>query len=217
FILVIIIVLLIIYLKWIIRRVGENKKEVYARLNQRAKKESIVFLGDSITEFFRLDEFFSGVDVINRGIAANTTIDVINRLHDNCINISPRKVFLQIGTNDLGEKKKVDYIFENIINIINTLKNALPQVEIIVLSLYPVNNKGLRNKIIVGRRKNKDIDYLNSLLTSYCDDNNLIFIDVASHLKDENGILKKEYTLDGLHLNSYGYLKVTEVINKYVF
>ena len=73
FILVIIIVLLIIYLKWIIRRVGENKKEVYARLNQRAKKESIVFLGDSITEFFRLDEFFSGVDVINR-IAANTTI-----------------------------------------------------------------------------------------------------------------------------------------------
>ena len=215
------IIFMIIVITWILRYIddsSENKRYIYSILNKQAKPNSIVFLGDSLTDFYRIDEFYKKKYIYNRGIAGNTTDDILNRLDDNVINITPRKIFLQIGTNDLGNKKSCDYVINNITKIITILKNELPDADINVISLYPVNAKAMiTSKISVGRRKNKDIDFINQKLVDLSGKLGYTYIDVNSSLKDGNGVLRKEYTVEGLHISLHGYIKITEILTPYVF
>lgn len=207
----------IIYVIRYINKSGEDKVQIFNDLNKNAHREGIVFLGDSLTEFYPADEFFYGCDVYNRGIAGDTTDGVLARLEENVLVLEPKKLFLQIGTNDLGNKKSPEYIFENIKKIITQIQERLPKTQLYILSLYPVNSKATPySKSIVLGRKNSDIRMLNCWLNDYCNSHNLPFLDVASKLMDEKGNLKKEYTIEGLHISFLGYSAITEVLKPYV-
>lgn len=211
-------VLLLIYFFRYVNSSRSEKKAIYTELNKAAASNSIVFLGDSLTDFYRTNEFFLNLDIYNRGIAGDTTDDILNRLYENVINIKPRKLFLQIGTNDLGNHKKPNYVINNIKKIVYQIQKELPTTEILIISLYPINSMALPfSKLLVWPRKNHDINFVNQEIAKFAHESNLTFIDVASHLKDEKGNLKKEYTIEGLHLSLSGYAKITEILEPYVF
>jgi len=208
---------LIIYYTRYIKQSSREKRKLYTDLNRHAKKGSIVFLGDSLTDFYRTNEFFLNDEIYNRGIAGDTTDDVLNRLYDNVINIAPRKLFLQIGTNDLGGRKKPDYIVKNIEKIVQKVLTAYSQCQIYIISLYPINPSAIPlSKIITMPRKNITLDAINNMLIEFCEKGGYTYIDVASHLKDEKGNLKKEYTIEGLHISLIGYEKITEILKPYI-
>ena len=195
----------------------EGKKEYYELLNREIEKESIVFLGDSLTEFYRTDEFLRDFNIYNRGIAGDTTDGVLERLESNVIMMKPKKVFLQIGTNDLNEKKTPVYIINNIRKIISILKEKLPETKLYLISLYPINSKVLAvSKIIVGRRKQTEIEIINDALAAYAKEVNITYIDIFPHLLDENNRLKKEFTVEGLHISLDGYCFITSLLYEYV-
>ena len=77
-----------------------NRLEIFEEVNEISKPGKIVFLGDSLIDFFPIQDFFPRVKIYNRGIAGDTTKDLLKRL-DNVIELKPSKLFLQIGTNDL--------------------------------------------------------------------------------------------------------------------
>jgi lysophospholipase L1-like esterase len=54
------------------------------------------------------------------------------------------------------------------------------------------------------------------LQKSLCNDVNIMYIDMFSHLADEHGQLRKGYTVDGLHLNAAGYRFAAEVLHQYL-
>lgn len=194
-----------------------NDKAIYlTKFNANAKPHNIVFLGDSLTEFYRTDEFFES-KIYNRGIAGDDTIGVLKRLEDNVIKIKPSKIFLQIGTNDLGKRYKYQFILNNIKLIINTLKEKLPTTSIYYISLYPINSKAvLFSKLITGPRKNIILQSINEEMKVYCNNKNIKYIDVWEHLIDQNGNLKQELTIEGLHINYNGYVEITKVLLPYV-
>ncbi len=194
-----------------------GKKEYYELLNRDLEKESIVFLGDSLTEFYRTDEFLRDFNIYNRGIAGDTTDDVLDRLESNVIMMKPKKIFLQIGTNDLNENKKPLYIINNIKKIISILIEKLPETKLYLISLYPINDKAMAvSKIIVGRRKQADIETINSALVAFAKEQNITYIDIFPHLLDEDCRLKKEYTVEGLHISLDGYCFITSLLYPYV-
>ena len=194
-------------------------ENVFTHLNAVAIPGSIVFLGDSITDFFRLNEFFPEVYVINRGISGDTTDGVLRRLPESVYELSPSKVFLMIGTNDLANKKSVEYISENIKKIISEIKENSPQTKIYLQSVYPVSllkDKKIK-RFIVGKRNNDDISRLNSILKTMADEMEITYIDVYNHLVDESGNIKTEYTVEGLHLTIQGYSVVAGVLRPYIY
>ena len=71
---------------------------------------STLFLGDSLTEYGNWRELFPGLDIKNRGIAGDTTDGVLHRL-DGITALSPDKIFLMIGINDLLMGRSVKRIF----------------------------------------------------------------------------------------------------------
>lgn len=113
----------------------QDLSEEYYVLNKNyGKKEVIVFLGDSITKRFNLEEYFPDLSVLNRGIFNDTSLGVINRLEININNLNIEKIFLMIGYNDLEFRMNTN-IIENISNILSKTKSR----KIYVQSLLPVN------------------------------------------------------------------------------
>lgn len=194
-------------------------ENVFTHLNAVAKPGSVVFLGDSITDFFRLNEFFPGAYVINRGISGDTTDGVLNRLNESVYQLSPSKVFLLIGTNDLGNNKTVEYTAGNIRKIISEIKKNCPQTKIYLQSVYPVSRSKDRKikKFIVRKRNNTDISRLNDMLKIIADEMGITYIDVYSRLVDESGNIRTDYTVEGLHLTIQGYGAVAEVLRPYIY
>ena len=63
-----------------------------------------MFLGDEITEFWGQGEakFFPGKPYLNRGIAHQTTPQMLVRFRQDVISLQPKVVVIQAGTNDLA-------------------------------------------------------------------------------------------------------------------
>ncbi|HHZ11377.1 MAG TPA: lysophospholipase [Acholeplasmataceae bacterium] len=216
---ILVLLLVVVFILKQIKRSTKLKARQYSLYGDYAVKGETVFLGDSLTEFFRIEEFFHAHNPYNRGIAGDTTDDVLERLESNVIDLEPSKVFLQIGTNDLEARKKgkKEMTVENIKKILSRLQEALPEGEIYFLSLYPVNRKAkFFSPFFVRGRKNEDIVKINAAVKTFCEEKGITFIDVYSRLVDENGNLNKDYTFEGLHLSFEGYKKVVEAVKPYL-
>lgn len=196
------------------RKVGNT----FIELSKCARPGGIVFLGDSITEFFRVNEFFPDAYVINRGIGSDTSEGVLNRLPESVYELYPLKVFILIGTNDIAARKTEKNITGNIWGIITQIQQNSPKTDIYLESIYPVSaekNKKIK-RLYLGARNNEKICNINAKLKIMSNEKGITYIDVYSHLINEEGNIKLEYTVEGLHLSVCGYHKVAEILMPYV-
>lgn len=178
--------------------------------------DNFLFLGDSITDFYSLEEYYDNLPVVNSGISGNKTTDILNNMKERVYQYNPTKIFLLIGTNDLDSTDEdiVDVTFDNIKKIVNEIRENRSDATIYVESVYPVNSTIENNS--VSNRTNKKIRNLNKKLSSYCDGENCNYINLYDDLIDDEGNLKEEYTEDGLHLNSLGYVVITRELLPYL-
>ena len=177
-------------------------------------KESIVFLGDSITSRCDLNKYFPNYNVYNSGIAGNMTKDILDNMENRVLVYNPTKVFILIGTNDLVYSGlDNDGIKNNIEEIINKIYEKNSNTKIYMESIYPVNNS--INKEIVETRTNENIKDLNNKIEKICN-NKCTYINMYDNLTDKNGNMKRIYTVDGLHLNKIGYKVVASKLTKYL-
>lgn len=186
-----------------------NEFKIY---NRHAKPGGVVFVGDSLTQRYPLSDFYPGVHLYNRGIDGDTTEGLSKRLNLSIFDLKPKVLVLQIGTNDLqvlglAKEKTV----ENITHLIKTILQEMPNIKILLVSLYPVNETTdkLVNKMIVGPRKNDDIEWMNERIRQIP---GVQFVNIFPSLLDEEGQLKMQYSKEGLHLSLAGYAVVTEVL-----
>jgi lysophospholipase L1-like esterase len=196
------------------KRVGD----AFAELSEYAKPGGIVFLGDSITEFFRVNEFFPGAYVINRGIGSDTTEGVLKRLPESVYNLSPSKVFILIGTNDIAQKESEQSIIGHIWEIITRIQENCPETQVYLQSIYPVSlekNKKIRRNY-VAPRDNEIIRSINEKLRIMAGEKGISYIDIYSFLVNEEGNIHLEYTVEGLHLTICGSHKVAELLMPFV-
>ncbi len=166
----------------------------------------IVFLGDSITDFGPWEEIFPGYPVKNRGISADTVKGVYKRI-DQVVRGTPSTVFLLIGTNDLilWLSHNDQFILKYYRMILQTFREKTPQTKVYVQSIFP-RHKSFSKRII---HLNKNLE---DLTHSY----GYEFIDLFSHLADEQGALKDHLSNDRLHLMAEGYLIWSDVIRPFL-
>ncbi len=180
--------------------------------------ENIVFFGDSITNRYKIEEFFSENNVINSGIDGDRTDKLLERIDKDVYRYNPSKVFLLIGINDMNHGTNNDKILTNIEKIIKGIQENNKKTKIYVESIYPINwhmfeeNKYSFNSSV----NNEEIKKMNKKIKKLCKNYNVTYIDVFKSLIDEEGRLKEVYTKEGLHLTDLGYFKVTKTLQKYI-
>lgn len=170
----------------------------------------IIFLGDSITDRCEWNELFPNLNVKNRGLSADETQGVLDRLQEVTAS-QPDKIFLMIGVNDLRHNISPDTIFYNYEMILKRINNDSPETKIFIQSILPVNEE-----IGTPKANNKDILKLNAKLRELSQLYHLKYIDLFSKISDENDRLEEKYSLDGLHLNGSGYILWKSLIEKFL-
>lgn len=172
-------------------------------------KESIVFLGDSITQRSEWSELFHNKQIVNRGVADDTTEGVLHRLKS-ITDAKPKKIFLMIGINDLNEQKSVKKTKANYAEILERIHEETPDTKVYIQSVLPVNNKKCGDAV-----DNKDVIALNNYLERLAKKHNDSYIDLYSKVSTHNQ-LKSSFTVDGLHLKGQGYAVWKQEVQSYV-
>ena len=177
----------------------EHRRAQFAAVG--APADRIVFLGDSISEQGNWDEWFPDEPVLNRGIGGETSAQVLARL-DTAIN-APRAVLLLIGTNDLSMAVPEDAIVANVRSILDRIENLAPGAPVVLQSVMP-RNPLLRAEIRSLNRRYRELVNATPAKVSY--------LDLWPALADDDGAMRREFSLDSLHLNGAGYAAWVEVL-----
>ena len=203
--------------EWLLKEQAKMQDK-YRELNQVSVKEpDIIFIGDSIVEYYPLQELLQTNKVlINRGIRGYKTDLLLDNLDAHLFGSALDKVFILIGTNDIGKEIPQSETLENLEGVIQKISREYPLAQIQLLSVLPVN-EGEEYKGTVYLRTNGKIQDLNrayqGLASIYT---NVQFIDLYETLLDETGQLDQEFTTDGLHLTIAGYAVLSSELDKYL-
>ncbi len=193
-----------------------EKLQMFSGLNKLAKPNQIVFVGDSITEGFPIDELLvSQKQIYKRGISGIEAIRVVKEYDRVLKGLCPSEVFILLGTNDIGKGRSIAETVTAIMDLCEALALETPNVKRHLLSLYPVIENA---NDMVGIRKNKTIVRINQKLEAYSKTSeSLYYHDIYSLLLDkESGQLQTDFTQDGLHLTLKGYQKVCDYLQSYL-
>ena len=201
--------------QWLLNEQAKIQKN-YRDLNQLAVKEpAIIFIGDSIVEYFPLHELLqSPKTLVNRGIRGYKTDLLLENLDAHLFGQALDKVFLLIGTNDIGKEMPQTETLANLEAVIQEISRDYPLAQIQLLSVLPVNEQE-QYKGTVYIRTNEKIQALNrayqELAQAYYQ---VSYVDVYSSLLDEEGQLAEAYTTDGLHLSVAGYRILAQALQE---
>jgi lysophospholipase L1-like esterase len=172
----------------------------------KAGENRVVFLGDSITDMWKLEDSFPGKPYINRGIDGQSTPQMLVRFRQDVIDLHPAVLVVLAGTNDVagvtGRTRNED-IEANYASMAELAR--LHHIRVIFASLLPVNNYTEDAKESYALRPRERILALNVWLKNYCAQNGLVYLDYFSAMVDDKGMLKRDLSDEGLHPNAAGY------------
>jgi lysophospholipase L1-like esterase len=203
----------------------------------------VVFMGDSITDFWRLEEAFPGKPYVNRGIGGQVTSQMLVRMYPDVIALRPAAVVILAGTNDVARNNgptTAEMIEQNIMAMTELAQHH--GIKVLLCSILPVSDypylaqqaapaaaatrqgpgvapgPGMGRGAFVRQRMTTgrppaDILTLNAWMQSYAQQAKATYIDYFSALVDEKGWLKDGLAPDGLHPNADGYKIMATIVS----
>lgn len=214
------------FFKELMYREQQEKLERFRVLNRNVRKGEILFTGSSLMEQFPINELLmtNGMDqvIYNRGIGGFTTTDMLEYMEEMVFGTEPSRIFINIGTNDIGSPDyRLEALMERYEEIISRIRERLPEAEITMMAYYPVNEtdkvpEGEWGKTAFVTRTNENIAIANKAVEKLAAKKGCRFINVNEGLTDERGKLKKEFTIEGIHMYANGYQVVLDNLKKYL-
>jgi lysophospholipase L1-like esterase len=185
-------------------------RDANAALKGAAGETRVVFFGDSITDLWKLDEYFPGKPYINRGISGQTTPQMLIRFRQDVIELHPKVVVILAGTNDIAGNTgpmRLEDIEANYASMAELARAN--SIRVVFSSVLPVHNYTPQSQNIPVGRPPEKILSLNRWMKDYVAAHpDCSYLDYFSAMVDEQGLMKKELADDGLHPNSVGYKRM---------
>jgi lysophospholipase L1-like esterase len=165
----------------------------------------VVFLGDATTEVWRLNEYFTGRDFINRGIAGQTTQQMLGRFRQDVTALRPKAVVILGGSEDIANGIAANQTQDNLAMMGELAKAA--GIKPIFASILPVNDyhKDDNPKFEVTRtRPPASITAINRWMEDYCRNAaaGCMYLNYHPGLVDTSGQMQATFSDDGLVPNA---------------
>ena len=200
-------------------------RDANARVAVPAKNEQrVVFMGDSITDAWvqpRFGAFFPGRPYIGRGISGQTTPQMLLRFREDVIAIQPKVVVILAGTNDIAGNTGPIALEETEGNVASMAELARANgIRVVLSSVLPVSNYGRDREgdpldMRIKRPPEKILE-LNAWIKEYAAEKGHVYLDYFPATADDQGLLKKELSEDGLHPNAAGYAVMAPMAEKMI-
>jgi acyl-CoA thioesterase I len=175
-----------------------------AALGPPAKGEDrVVFMGDSITEFwFQLGQFFTGKPYVGRGISGQTTPQMLLRFRQDVIRLQPKVVVILAGTNDIAGNtgpSTLEMIQDNFVSMAELARAN--GIRVVLASVIPAFDYPWKP----GLQPVGKIAALNAWIKSYAAREGFVYLNFFDALADARQGLKPEHAEDGVHPTPAGY------------
>lgn len=187
-----------------------NGLKRYAEANSKllppGSMPRVVFLGDSITDAWRLNEYFTSRDFVNRGIGGQTTSQMLARFRQDVISLNPKMVVILAGTNDIAAGTAPNQITDNL-TMMGDLAKA-HGIKVAFASILPVSDyhKDVDPRYEMTKtRPPATIQAMNKWIQAYCQSAGFAWLDYYSAVVDPMGAFKTDLSDDGLNPNAKGY------------
>jgi lysophospholipase L1-like esterase len=175
------------------------------RLQNLPKEPSrAVFFGDSITDIWKLPQYFPEKPYVNRGISGQTTPQMLVRIYPDVIHLNPAALVILAGTNDIARNtgpQSAEMIQDNFRAMAELAQKH--NIAVVLCSLLPISDYTARKQSL--QRPPADILLLNDWLKKYAEEIHAVYVDYFTALVDSSGFLKEGLSNDGLHPNEKGY------------
>ena len=187
------------------KRYAQANKELGAP--QKGEKR-VVLMGNSITDGWpgTRPEFFKDNNLIGRGISGQTSYQFLLRFREDVINLQPKVVVINYGTNDIAENSgpyDEDLTYGNVLSMVELAR--FHKCKVILTSCLPAGGFGWRPSVTDGMDK---IRSLNARVKAYAEANKIPYVDYyAAMVNADDTAMRSELAQDnpGVHPNAEGY------------
>lgn len=167
-----------------------------------ADENRVVFMGDSITQGWKIDESFPGKPYINRGISGQTSPQMLVRFRQDVVDLKPKVVIILAGTNDVAGNTGPMTPEETESNLASMADLATENgIRVVLCSILPAFDFPWRP----GLEPAPKIALLNAWIKGYAAAKGYVYVDYYSAMKDERGGLPPTLSRDGVHPLPPGY------------
>jgi lysophospholipase L1-like esterase len=163
-----------------------------------------IFLGDSATDFWRLNEYYPGKDFVNRGIAGQTTNQILARFLADVVALRPLAVIVLAGSEDIASGMTSSAITDDLVMMGDVAKAH--SIQPIFASLLPASGDAAIT------RTPQAIQKVNNWIRDYCIREKFVYIDYYSAMADDKGTMKPDLSDDGLNPNAKGYRVMSPLV-----
>jgi lysophospholipase L1-like esterase len=173
--------------------------------NAKPNPGDLVFLGTSITAGFPLQDELKRPHLINLGVYGAQTDIILDRI-DSIVSRKPKKIFLEIGINDIRMNVKPATTFRRYRAILDILSKDTIKTKAYIQSILPTSSS----------KMNIQVNTYNAYLKTLCRLKGLTYLDLNSVFSSGN-VIDSDLTSDGLHLSKTGYYAWRRYIKKYLY
>jgi lysophospholipase L1-like esterase len=179
----------------------------------------ILFMGDSITDFWRnrgsnvWNQYYAPRHAANFGISGDRTQHVLWRMDNGELDgIKPKVVVLMIGTNNTGKERDkktprntVPETIAGVRAVVADIRVRLPESKILLLAIFPRGDGGPEQQA--------QINEINPAIAKLADGKMVTFLDIGAKFLDADGKLPASVMPDLLHPNEHGYQIWADAMN----
>jgi lysophospholipase L1-like esterase len=189
-----------------VKKPGAKFLELHEAINKRVAEGNVdlIFVGDSITARWAgegkdvWEKYYAKRHAANLGIGGDKTEHVLWRLdHGNIDGIKPKLAVVMIGTNN-SKVNSPEEIAEGIQAIVEKLKTKLPETKILLLAIFPREEKP-------GGPQRATNTEASKIASKLADDKTVFYMDVSDKFLKADGTLPRDVMPDSLHPNKKGY------------
>jgi lysophospholipase L1-like esterase len=180
------------------------------------KTPAVVFMGNSITDGWATQHptFFADHNFVGRGIGGQVTAQMLARFQSDVIALSPKKVVILAGINDIAENNgpvPIEQIAQNVISMCQIAR--FNHIKPVIISVLPADSFPWRPQI---QNIVESVKSLNGLLRQWAAANDCTYVDMWSKMANEKGGLSPDLAADGIHPTSAGYEMMESMILPYL-
>lgn len=180
-----------------------------AKLNYKA---DVCFFGHSIIADADFQKDYPNLKTVNLGYSGDDLDGMIVR-HKMIYHVHPSKIFIMAGINDLKKSRRptINEVIGKYNQLLDSIQGYNPQATIYLVSLLPINKEMAETQATTER-----IQKTNDSMRSMAKNRSIEFVDIYHLFLDKDGNLAAEYTYDGIHLNTVGYVFLSETLRSYL-
>ncbi|OQX92111.1 MAG: hypothetical protein B6D58_04590 [candidate division Zixibacteria bacterium 4484_95] len=179
---------------------ADENQRLLARMTPEQRKSMTILYGASITEHWDVDKYFSGMNVINRGVSAQSDTQLLTRFSADVLQLAPGQVVIKFCSGNFQPGVDIEMMWDEY--EIMTIAAEEHGINPLLATIIPVVRRAEKYE---NYNITKQIKDFNKRIRDFAVERNFRVVDYFQAMADKEGYLPEDLARDEIHPNEKGY------------